>query len=114
MIEELKMIAEQLGTTVEFIWPIFVRAQYTEALYALLINVFVIMAMLVTWRATRRWRIEDFDDADECIQFLSIIILIAATMIEAILFIYLIVQAADVFNPEYAALQELRQFIPGK
>ena len=114
MSEELKIIAEQLGVTVEFIWPVLVRAQYTQALYLVIINVILFILMFVLWRVAKR-RIESceggWDYLEDYVQILMVLGGLVCVVLGAVALVLMVKHGGDLLNPEYAALKDLGKFL---
>ncbi|MBU2177603.1 MAG: hypothetical protein KJ556_21130 [Gammaproteobacteria bacterium] len=109
ILDNIDKIAAKLGTTVEHVWPWFVRQQYIDAFYYLFISVVVWGALFVGlrfclkhWNSKSGYSIYGNDHED-----LWWAVIIITAVIAAILLIIGIFEFADILNPEFHALKDI-------
>lgn len=105
IIAHLDKVAAKLGTTVEYVWPWFVKQQYIDAFYYLFISAIIWGVVFVGLRFSVKHSIYK-EDHEELWCFV-LIVLIVAGLIAAAFLVIGIFEFPDVFNPELHALRDI-------
>lgn len=111
--DKLDAIAVKLGTTVDLIWPWFIKQQYVEfaALSAGLVLGGMALFFFVKFTIKHWYADEGFSISYHDLEPLFIIIGLASCFLFLVGCAALISSLPTVFNPEYYALQSLIQMI---
>jgi len=109
ILDHLDKVAAKLGTTVEHVWPWFVRQQYIDAFYYLFISAFIWAVCFVGLRfCLKHWNPESGYSIYEKDHEVPWCFGIAITSIIAAIFLVVgLFEFPDIFNPELHALRDI-------
>ena len=114
MLEMLKTVASKLGTTVEYLWPTFVKKVSIESgLYSVMCIILVIAGLVVAKKVhTSLLKAKEKDgELEEVWYVISIFTFFTLSMVSFIAFVNLPSQIVNIFAPEPEALRQIMQLI---
>ena len=113
--DALKEIAAGLGTTVEYVWPVFVQQQVVNGVIALtyiVLNLLAFTVAFIMFISSRRAEVKErrYDWGE------NVVASFITSMAFLLLFLFVIGCNLDtamtgIFNPEYAAVKEVIELI---
>lgn len=106
----LQQLADQLGTTVEYLWPILVRQQKIEGIFGLVIFSLLIITALIILKKTwnKKWETEGEPTVTGFAGAISCVVLVVCFLVLAIGGTTII---SHIINPEFWALKEITKMI---
>ena len=105
----LEQLANQIGVTVEQVFPWLVRQQFLEAICNIIIYIFLLISLpIITYKAynkTEEW------EAPTIPGMICIISLIAFSVVYMLCLVDMSNNITQIFNPEYHALKNLMEMV---
>ncbi len=115
MEDSLTILAEQLGTTVEYLWPIVIRQQYIQPWYGVLTAVVFGVAAFVFYRGYKyymnKYKENGWGDVYDLYYMLCIAGCGVAISVAFVSIIHASFNLLDLINPDYAALEDVMKMI---
>lgn len=114
MEESLILLAEKLGTTVEYLWPLMIKQQYVQVWHSVIPVILSTITGIASIKTTKYFCQKPNDNEDDAVWIgIGGIMVLVSFAVFTIGICWFASDLVDLMNPEYAALVDILELIRG-